>query len=258
MRDQLSDEGALEGKKPMNSAPYEVAVSRHCAGLAGTLWDREWQTYCSVRKQGQLRRRTIIALATLAEPAQLEWNEVFMDVAWLAWVEVVADARRERKLPAAQRAFEMMRADLHMCGTNAMSGDQLRVLLKQVAPTIPATAIGPLISSIPHDAGGRISLSSFFDWLYSEAACRAPGEDETASWQREWQMHCKQRRDQQLRRGAILTLALISVPLELEWNEVFMDAAWSAWAECVADARRQRALPAAQRLFERSAEASVY
>jgi len=43
----------------------------------------------------------------------------------------------------------------------------------------------------------------------------------------------QERRRQQLRRRAILTLSLIAEPLKLQWDEAFLDVAWSAWREAL-------------------------
>jgi len=42
---------------------------------------------------------------------------------------------------------------------------------------------------------------------------------------------CQERQRQQLRRRAIMMLSLIAEPLKLQWDEAFLDVAWSAWRE---------------------------
>merc|ERR1711976_666360 len=75
-------------------------------------WQRDWEVHCEVRRRTQLRRAGIMALALLAEPNELGYNEVFLDTAWSAWSEFVADVRRHREMSAAQREFELQ-AETH-------------------------------------------------------------------------------------------------------------------------------------------------
>lgn len=249
----------------MESAPDKPAPQR-CRGLtASAHGEHEWERHREDCRQKQLRRRAVLALAVISEPLQLEWREVFMDTAWSAWVELIHEARRSKELPGPQHVFESLRGGtLHRCGTASFSEQQMQALLQQVAPDLLPGRLAALIRSMPRNLSGHVSVGAFFDWLYEssaehakldrQASCNELVGGEPVRWQREWEVQCEHRRQQRLRRGAILALSLIAEPSALDWNEVFMDVTWSAWAEIAADARRSRELPEAQRHFELQAE----
>merc|ERR1712046_277466 len=106
---------------------------------------------------------------------------------------------------------------------------------------------------------GRIVMAEFVSWLFQPPArllptprARAFNDDDElhARWRCDWEAHCQRLHKARLRRRSILALALWAEPEERQIREAYMDMAWSAWYEVVAEVRRARALPELQRVFE--------
>mmetsp|Transcript_1938 Transcript_1938/g.3618 ORF Transcript_1938/g.3618 Transcript_1938/m.3618 type:complete len:225 (-) Transcript_1938:51-725(-) len=53
------------------------------------LLQRQWHAHLRSSDRDQRRRRAFFALALIAEPLELQWNEVFLDMAFWAWHESV-------------------------------------------------------------------------------------------------------------------------------------------------------------------------
>merc|ERR1711971_1037830 len=127
---------------------------------------------------------------------------------------------------------------------------QFAKVLQVLAPSLKPQELQLSLQALPCDADGRISVDYFLDWLY-----RSPSQ--TACWQQAWEALYRERTQQQLRRRSILMLTVLAEPLQREWNEVFIDVAWSSWSEAYLFEKRQRSLPKGQRCFEQTAEAAA-
>jgi len=249
------------------TAGGSVASKGAVADAASRSWEGVWRSHAMQRKKDQLRRRAMMVLTHLAVPLEREFNEVFIDIAWNCWAELIADKRRSREMPQTQGYFEALRGAFEHQGVDWLSDKQLQRLVEMSNPVLQSADVERLVCEVPREASGYVSVSSFLQWLYHQEQCsRNSGEPEPegerceqpeALWRREWEAHEKQRRNQQLRRRVIMSLALISVPEALAWNEIYIDMAWSAWAELAADARRRCHLPEAQRRFEAQVEAEA-
>lgn len=75
-----------------------------------------------------------------------------------------------------------------------------------------------------------------------------------ATWQREWEGHRRKRNTQRSQRRAVLTLALIAEPLQLQWGEVLQDTTFLAWKDAVSEAHRSKAQSVEQQRFEEALE----
>lgn len=245
----------------MEVLPGAAGLQRRWGHSATTFWEREWDSHREERAKQQLRRRAVLALVVVSEPLR----EVFLDTCWSAWVELAETTRRTRELPRPQRVFESLRSVLDERGTSSFSDEQLEAIVQKVAPSLCPNTVTLLLRQVPHNGAGRVTLNTFLDLIYESLPATKASDDgvtcedhldgEPARWQRDWEVHCEVRRRAQLRRGAIMALALLAEPNTLGWSEVYLDTAWSAWSEFITDVRRLRTLPVAQRQFELQAAA---
>lgn len=49
-------------------------------------------------------------------------QEIYMDVAWTAWLQVIGDERRQREMPKAQRSKGKIRSKFSKFGTSRWVG----------------------------------------------------------------------------------------------------------------------------------------
>jgi len=204
----------------------------------------------------------VLKLALIAEPLERQWNESFLDLAFGAWSDVLAEARRKRALPESQRRLEeILEAEAKAAASRQalcavfrrrnvvkLSGKQLQVLLQQLVPSEKSEDVALCMERVPREPDGRAAGGG--------PPGAAGGEQDRSRWLQEWKASQKQCHQARLRRRGIFALALISEPREWLWDEVFLDLAWSAWSEVVALGKREMALPPAQRLFEQGLEDS--
>ncbi|CAE7497566.1 hpr [Symbiodinium natans] len=95
----------------MDIAPDVSPVPQ--AGSSMDDWCSAFHAHVTEVCKQQLRRRALLALALISEPLERQWNEVFLDIAWAAWVDVVRSAKRAYQLPKAQRMYEKVLDEAH-------------------------------------------------------------------------------------------------------------------------------------------------
>ncbi|CAJ1339705.1 unnamed protein product [Effrenium voratum] len=173
----------------------------------------------------------------------LEAQEIFLDLAWGAWTQLARHEQRRRGLPKAQQMYEKVLSDAHRASgvSGLVSGDwvpqhftdeSLQILLRRAVPAVRPEDWELLIAKLPKE-DGQVSFSGLMSWIFPQPAVRVA----------EWEARHTLWRQRAARRRGLLALSLISEPFEHCWREVFMDLAWSAWADVAAENRRRRSLP---------------
>lgn len=246
-------------------------------------WQHEWEIHHRRRHKQQLQRRAVLVLALVAEPAELQWDEVLQDTVFMAWKDAVEEARRFQAQTVEQRHFEEalqnaearekacemqvldtlhalrhVRAGMLLCehGDVRISGERLAAFLQDLDETLTLQDAKRLAGMLPRSPDGHTSMNDVVCWLLGIssnqlASVVASWKFQHASWERQWQTHHTEQTKRHRRRRAILALSLIAQPLEQEWAEAHLDVMFSAWADFVADDHRSWSLSGPRRLFER-------
>eukprot|EP00435_Cladocopium_sp_Y103_P019082 s2279_g4.t1 len=223
-------------------------------------WHVEFLEQNALQRQKRLRSRALLSLALLAEPMERQWREIYLDVAWSAWQQVIGDEKRQREMPKAQQMYEKVLRDTHEAmGLNCLtmwsskaavlpwhlSTREAKSLLEKALPSVSVEDLEILMDTLPVDADGHLSFIQLMSWLYPS--------DESSIDTEEWKVRRRQHSSWASRGRSLLVLSTIAEPFQHFWREVFLDLAWSAWALAVATSRRQRTLPEAQAEFESEA-----
>ncbi|CAK9095803.1 unnamed protein product [Durusdinium trenchii] len=223
-------------------------------------WHESFLEHLALQRKKRLRARALLALALISEPMERQWKEIFVDVAWTAWVQVVGDERRQREMCKAQQMYEKVLNDAHSAmGLTCLtvwssrailpfrfSSDTLLALLQKALPSVPPKDLEVVAESVPKELDGQTSFFQLMSWLYPSAKQAIDIEE----WQALRRQHCSWAK----RCHSLLVLSLIAEPFQHFWREVFLDLAWSAWAGAVAGTRRRRSLCVAQAEFESEAD----
>lgn len=245
------------------------------------IWQHEWEVHSRRRKKQRLQRRAVFALSLLAEPLELQWEEIYLDTTFLAWKDVKDERRRTQAQPPEQRhleeAFEMKAARegtydnaggissdllLTLCevllsenSPERVDAERLKVLFKDLDGEL-TPAMVQRWSSLLIGKEQAVPVKDIVCWLFGITPEQlitvvADWKDKRRTWQEEWDQYYEEQAWRVLRRKAILVLAQIAEPLEKQWAEAHLDVAFSAWADYVADDHRTWALPGPRRVFER-------
>lgn len=229
-------------------------------------WSSAFHAHNAQQCKQQLRRRAVLALALISEPLERQWNEIFLDLAWAAWLDVVRSARRAYQLPKAQRMYEKVLHEAHgamgvSCFSVWRSGyaipsnfsdSSLTLLLQRALPFVQESDIDLLLDVIPRDQSGHVSLEGLVSWIFPATSERGDATP-LQEWQEEWKVCQRQKHEHVARCRALLVLSLIAEPFQHCWREVFLDLAWWAWSSIVLDSKRRKSLPVRQAEFEQEA-----
>eukprot|EP00931_Biecheleriopsis_adriatica_P106851 TRINITY_DN8121_c0_g4_i1.p1 TRINITY_DN8121_c0_g4~~TRINITY_DN8121_c0_g4_i1.p1 ORF type:complete len:218 (+),score=56.73 TRINITY_DN8121_c0_g4_i1:15-668(+) len=199
-------------------------------------WHTDWEANHRQRRQQQMRRRALLSLALISEPMERQWDEIFLDLAWSAWKEMLLAVQRERLLPEAQRMYEKAAAEVSCLPESKLGAGQLQELLQLVMSEALPQEISTVVSAAPKDEFGQVSLQTFLSWMFGSP--KTSLESAQPRWGKEWQELHRAKQQSRGRRQGIFALSVIAEPSKLRWQEVFVDLAWSAWCDAVSEARR--------------------
>jgi len=261
MSTTTTQSGLQVGMSQAVACADSVEKGKHCAGKEAlpATWQLEWEVHNRKRNTQRSQRRAVLTLALLAEPLQLQWDEVLQDTTFMSWKDAVSEARRIKAQCVEQQRFEeALETETSRSravalpsdhGAVSISAQKLQVLLQELDDTVTLGETEELLASFPCSQDGNIFMKDVLCWLFDVSL------QQLASWHDDWKMHHTGQMQRQLRRRAILALGLLAEPLQRQWEEAYLDIMFSAWVEQVKDSRRSRTLSLPRCLYERTAEA---
>jgi hypothetical protein len=251
------------------------------------IWRHEWEVHSRRLKKQRLQRRAIFALSLLAEPLSLQWTEIFLDTAFLAWKDAKDEARRTEAQPREQRQLEEalerkaaregtydnssgIQSDLLLTicevllsenGPESVSAERLKELFQDLDCKLSPADMQKW-SSLLIGNSDSVPTKDIVCWLFGIAPEQlvfvvADWKDKRRIWQEEWDQYHEEKSWRSLRRKAILVLSELAEPLQMHWMEAHLDVVFSAWADYVSDDHRTWALPGPRRLFEREVKSQA-
>jgi hypothetical protein len=171
----------------------------------------------------------------------------------------LSEARRSKAQSLEQQRFEeALEIDLSRPrastlpsehGAVSISAHKLKLLLQELDDTVTLGETQELLASFPCSQDGNICIKDVLCWLFDVSL------EQLAWWHEAWKIHHAGQMQRQLRRRAILALGLLAEPLQMHWEEAYLDIMFSSWAEQVRDSRRSRTLSLPRCLYEQTARA---